>query len=81
MQCPQCGHQFTASPWAHAVVRVSTILAIIVAYQITLTFFVARYDIDELRNLLLLVVNIAVILGAKNGVKHARDWLTKQPAA
>ena len=37
-------------------------IVLLVGYQLTLTFFVSRYDNDEIRNIFLLVINIIIAL-------------------
>lgn len=63
MQCPKCGAELDdAATWPRVLQNTIFMIVLLVGYQLTLTFFVSRYDADEVRNIFLLVVNIGVAL-------------------
>ena len=66
IQCPKCGERFVAAPAtaliAKTVQTLGIAVAVVVAYQLTLRCVVHEYDGDELRDVGLLIGNIAAVL-------------------
>jgi bacteriorhodopsin len=65
MECPKCGaelEEVDSVKWPRVLQNTIFMIVLLIGYQLTLTFFVSRYDSDEVRNIFLLVINILVAL-------------------
>jgi hypothetical protein len=76
VKCPKCNAKLEETSWPRVLQNTIFMIVLLIGYQVTLTFFVSKYDGDEIRNVFLLVANffvaiIAAYIGKKGFEKFA----------